>query len=170
MERAMSRRFAVALLSAGLLVLFGPWTLASADDDNDNGNGNGSISSCNCPTTDFAFFDGTGAEAGPNGGAECTVNGPATLHASVSNLGLAGFVRLRYNDDDFVQFPIMPAGVLQLNQAIGGNPDASFRVRLSNGGSGAILTGALSAIGQVLLCQSCSTLDGGGPPGCLNNP
>jgi hypothetical protein len=72
-----------------------------------------------------------------------------------------------------VQFPIMPTGVLQLTQAIGGTPGVSTRVRLSNGGNpaGAILVGALSAIGSPqVFCQSCGALDGAGTPGCLNSP
>ena len=167
----MKRWLAVALLSAGLLVLSGPWTVASADDDDDNDNDH------NNNKTDFAFFDGTNplTEAPPFGGAECKVRGPATLHASVTAhlSGPGGFVRLTYQDNDFVQFPIASGGVLQLTQAIGGTPGVSRRVRLSNGGDalGPRLVGSLSVIGsKKVSCQSCLGTDGAGSPGCENNP
>jgi hypothetical protein len=169
----------VALLSAGLLVLFGPWTVASAHGDEGSRGDEGARgdNDDNGKKTDFAFFDGTNpvGEAPAFGGAECTVNGPATLHASVTAhaSGPSGFVRLTYEDNDFVQFPIASNGVLQLTQAIGGTPDVSTRVRLSNGGDllGAKLVGALSAIGsQNVFCRSCLALDTAGGAGCQNNP
>jgi hypothetical protein len=159
----MKRWLAVTLLSAGLLIPFGFWTVASADDDGSQ-------------KTDFAFFDGTNpaTEAPPMGGAECSVKGPATLHASVSahSSGPDGFVRLTYQDGDWVQFPIKSDGVLQLTQAIGGTPGVSRRVRLSNSNAdpGARLVGSLSVIGKKPSCQSCSFDDGGGGAGCQNNP
>jgi len=154
--------WAVALLSAGLLALFGPWSVGSADAEDNK--------------TDFAFFDGTNPATGPPfGGAECAVKGPATLHASVTadSSGPSGFVRLTYQDNDFVQFPIASNGVLQLTQAIGGTKGASGRVRLSNGGdpAGARLVGSLSVIGsENASCQTCNFDDGAGDPGCRNNP
>lgn len=157
------KKWLVVLL---LVVPFGLGTVASADDDNGNGN-----------RTDFAFFDGTNpaTEAPPFGGAECTVKGPATLHASVTahSSGPSGFVRLTYQDNDWVQFPIASNGSLQLTQAIGGTKNVSRRVRLSNGGdaAGARLVGSLSAIGsEKVSCRSCNFDDAGGTPDCVNNP
>lgn len=159
----MERRLLVGFLIVGLAVLFAPWTVASADDNSDK--------------TDFAFFDGTNplSEDPPFGGAECSVRGAATLHASVTahSSGPGGFVRLTYAvDGDWVQFPIASGGVLQLTQAIGGSP-YSRRVRLSNGGdaAGARLVGSLSVIGHPKVhCQSCLGTDGAGGAGCQNNP
>lgn len=101
------------------------------------------------------------------------MKGPATLHASVTAHSSGGFVRLTYEDNDFVQFPIALNGVLQLTQAIGGTKDVSRRVRLSNGGdaAGARLVGSLSVISNKRVsCQTCLGADAAGAPGCVNNP
>src|SRR2546422_5888088 len=132
--------WAVALLSAGLLALFGPWSVESGDAEDNK--------------TDFAFFDGTNPATGPPfGGSECAVKGPATLHASVTadSSGPSGFVRLTYQDNDFVQFPIASNGVLQLAQAIGGAKRVSSRGRVCNtGGPGvAPLARSPSVLGLV---------------------
>ncbi len=88
---------AAVLTSLALVVSFGLLTVASADDDDDDddkGRGNKNNKSS------FALFDGTNpaTEAPPNGGAECTVKGPATLYASVTahSSGPAGFVRVTF--------------------------------------------------------------------------
>jgi len=157
-----SRWWIIALMCLSLVLLSGPATVVMGDDDDDDDN--------NKNKTDFAFFDGSNPANQPNEGAECTVKGPATLHASVTASGSNGVVRLTYQDNDFVQFPIAANGVLQLTQAIGGTPGVSRRVRLSDDGTGANLVGALSVIGKGASCVTCSGTDVGGAPGCLNNP
>lgn len=174
----MKRSLTVPLLSAILLMLFGSWTVAHAQP------------------VDFAFFDGTNPaeEFQPDGGAECIVSGAATLHASVtsdaSSPPAGGFVRLTYQDNDWVQFPIEPKQTLQLTQAIGRTSGIDRRVRLSardvgfqQGAAAPKLVGSLSAIslstGGTVECRSCKFNDPGGnqnPPDvanqldCHNNP
>ena len=153
----MKRSLAIAVRSTVLLMLFGSWTVARATP------------------VDFAFFDGTNpaTEAPPFGGAECIVSGAATLHASVTahSSGPDGFVRLTYQDGDFVQFPIASNGTLQLTQAIGGTFGVDRRIRLSNGGdsAGARLVGSLSAISLstfgTVTCISCKFDDPAGDQG-----
>jgi hypothetical protein len=162
----MKRWLTVALLSAGLVVLSGPWTVAGADDDDDD----------NDKKSDFALFDGTNpaTEDPPFGGAECTVKGPATLYVTVTahSSGPAGFVRATFKDTDFVQFPIASGGSFSFSQSIGGTSGVDDRVRISNGGdaTGARLVGWLSASGKKPTCQSCNGDDAAGGAGCQNNP
>jgi hypothetical protein len=162
-ERAMKRQWAVTLLSAGLLVLFGSWTVAIADDDDDR-------------KSDFALFDGTNpaTEAPPDGGAECTVKGAATFYVAVTNhaSGNDGFVRATFADGDFVEFPIKRDTSFSFSQSIGGTKDVDTRIRISNGGrpDTARLVGWVSALGKKVSCRSCNFNDGAGGDGCQNSP
>jgi hypothetical protein len=153
---------AFLLMSAGLVVALGPWTLANAGPR---------------PKADFAIFDGTNpaTEAPPFGGAECAVKHPATFSATVTahSSGPDGFVRATFADGDFVQFPIKSDGSFSFSQAIGSTKDVDDRIRISNGGdaAGARLVGWVSVIGgDKDSCQSCNFDDVGGGAGCQNNP
>ena len=168
----MKRRLAVALvlMSAVLVLPFGLWTVASADDDDHHGKGGGDKS-------DFALFDGTNpTTAGlPFGGAECAVREPSTLHLSVTahSSGPSGFVRFTFKDGDFVQYPIASNGTLSFTQAIGGTKGVDDRIRISNGGTttGARLVGWASVISDgKVSCQSCNFNDAAGGTGCQNSP
>lgn len=163
---------AAVLTSVALVMSFGLLTLASADDDDDDKGRNNKNDK-----SDFALFDGTNpaTEAPPNGGAECTVKGPATLYASVSghSSGPAGFVRVTFSDGDWVQFPIQSNGSFSFTQAIGGTKGVDDRIRISNGGNptGARLVGWVSVLGSKnIACRSCNFDDGAGGSDCQNNP
>lgn len=171
----MKRTLAVSLLGAISLMLLGSWTVARAQ------------SNVGDSRVDFTFFDGTNpapdSEGQPDGGAECTVSGPATLHTSVTNhvSGNDGYVRFTYQDGDWVQFPIKSDQTLQFNQAIGNRSTADKKVRLSardvSSNQGALapkLVGIMSAIsqfGHAVECRSCKANDPAGdqnPPTVLN--
>lgn len=152
----MKESLAVALLSLGFVVQFAPWAIA---DDDDHGK------------SDFALFDGTNPANQPDEGAICgakdlkkgksfTFYLTVTAHAS----GPDGFVRLTYKDGDFVQFPIKSDASFSLSQAAGSKGGADRAVRVSNGGSGARLVGAMSAISdhKTPFCVSCDAVANGG--------
>ena len=170
----MKKSLAIALSSAALLMVFGSWTVVARAQDS---------------RVDFTFFDGTNpnpdSEGPPDGGAECQVQGPATLHASFYNhsSGQSGKARLTYQDGDIIDFPIEPGQTLQLTQAIGNRVGADRKVRLSardaNGqpttaATGPKLVGSMSAIsqfGHTVECRSCKANDPAGdqnPPAVLN--
>ncbi len=156
----MKRSLAVAFL---LMLPFGVWTVAIADDDDDR-------------KSDFALFDGTNpaTEAPPDGGAECTVRGAATFYVAVTNhaSGNDGFVRATFQDGDFVQYPIKKDTSFSFSQSIGGTKGVDTRIRISNGGDkdGARLVGWVSALGKKVSCRSCNFNDPAGAPGCENSP
>ena len=160
----MKRALIAAVLSVGLIVLSGPWSVAIADDDDDD------------KKSDFALFDGTNpaTEAPPDGGAECTVKGAATFYVAVTahSSGPSGFVRATFADGDFVQFPIAANGSFSFSQSIGGTKDVDTRIRISNGGNvnGARLVGWVSALGKKVSCRSCNSNDVAGGGGCQNSP
>ena len=162
---------ATVLVSLALVASLGVSTVASADDDDDKGRHK------NDKKSDFALFDGTNpsTEAPPNGGAECTVKGPATFYATVTahSSGPAGFVRITFSDGDWVQFPIQSNGSFSFTQAIGGTKGVDDRIRISNGGNpaGARLVGWVSVLGaNQVACRSCNFDDGTGGGDCQNNP
>jgi len=164
---------AVVLMSIALVVCCGLLTVARADDDDDDKGRNNK----NNKKSDFALFDGTNpaTEAPPNGGAECTVKGPATFYGSVSahSSGPAGFVRVTFSDGDWVQFPIASNGSFSFTHAIGGTKGVDDRIRISNGGDagGARLVGWVSVHGSnKVACQSCAFNDGAGGNDCQNSP
>jgi len=121
------------------------------------GNGNGN---------DFSLFDGSNPVNQPNSGAICgaRLGRPFTFHLAVANYGSAGFVRVTYADGDFIQFPIAAQGSFSMSQAAGSRSGNDAVVRVSNGGSGAQLAGALSAEGGK--CASCDVDGGIGDTGC----
>ena len=167
----MKRWLTVAVLSIGFVVLFGPWTVARADDDRKKGDFDD-----HGKKSDFALFDGTNptTEAPPFGGAECTVKGAATFHVAVTAhaSGPSGLVRATFKDGDFVQFPIASNGSLSFSQSIGGTNGVDDQIRISNGGNpaGARLVGWVSALGKNVSCQSCNFDDVAGGSGCQNSP
>ena len=119
--------------------------------------------------SDFALFDGTNPANAPNEGAVCGAKnlkaGKAfTYYVTVTNAGAAGFSRLTYADGDFVQFPLAAGASFSFSQAGGSKGGADRAVRVSNGGSGARLVGAMSAIGTESkpFCVSCDAASEGG--------
>ena len=117
--------------------------------------------------SDFALFDGSNPANQPNAGAICGSNASFTWHLAVANRGAAGEVRITYFDGDIIRFPIAAGASFSMSQA--GGKGASRAIRVSNGGSGAQLAGALSAIGAGNpQCASCdATTQGGiGDGGC----
>ncbi len=159
-SKAMKTWLAV-LLSTGIVLLFGLPTVASA----------GSKSS-------FALFDGTNPANQPDSGAVCSANEVKkgkdvkkdkafTYHVAVTNHGGAGFVRITYFDGDFVQYKIPVDGSFSFSQAAGSKGGADRAVRVSNGGSAAVLVGSMSAIGdeEKPSCTSCDA-DDAGDAGC----
>ncbi len=147
---------AVALLSLGMVVLLGPWTVAKAGDK-----------------SDFALFDGTNP-ANTASGAVCHAKdlkkGKAfTYHVTVTahSSGPSGVVRVTYFDGDFVEFPIASGGSFSFSQAAGSKGGADRAVRVSNGTSDARLVGAMSVIGteDSPVCKSCDA-DSAGDGGC----
>jgi hypothetical protein len=115
---------------------------------------------------EFALFDGSNPLNQPDAGAVCgaTQGQPYTFHLAVANYGSDGFVRVTYFDGDWVQFPIAAGASLSLSQAAGSKGGDDRVVRVSNGGSGAQLAGALSAQGGK--CASCDADGGIGDAGC----
>jgi hypothetical protein len=115
---------------------------------------------------EFALFDGSNPLNQPDAGAVCgaTQGQPYTYHLALANYGSDGFVRVTYFDGDWVQFPIAAGASLSLSQAAGSRGGDDRAVRVSNGGSGAQLAGALSAQGG--RCASCDADGGLGDAGC----
>lgn len=171
----MKRGLILAFVTVGFVMLFGSWTVASADGDN---------------KSDFALFDGTNpanqgaagvANPLPKGvaGAVCGGTKPGkafTFHVTVTNhsSGAPGFVRLTYKDGDFVQFPLAPGGSFSFSQAGGSKGGADRAVRISGvpgGATGTRLVGAMSILSAEdgkPFCVSCdATTEGGvGDAGC----
>jgi hypothetical protein len=152
-DSTMKRGMILVSLVVGFILLGGPWTAATADDGK----------------SDFALFDGTNpanVESGAICGAKNLKGKTFTYHVTVSNhaSGSAGFVRLTYKDGDFVQFPLAPDASFSFSQAGGSKGGADRAVRVSNGGSGAKLVGAMSAIGTESkpFCVSCDAVSEGG--------
>lgn len=145
----MSSRLVVGVLCAGLILLFGPWTVANADDER----------------SDFALFDGTNpVNLPPSTGAACASRRAFTYHVTVTNYGTAGGVRIRYADGDQVDYKIPADGSFSLSQAAGSKGGADRAVRVC-GVNGAVLVGAMSALGdedEELRCVSCDDPANGG--------
>lgn len=159
----------ITLLSAGILILFGSWTAASAQLGR---------------RSDFALFDQTN---GADDGAICAVsNGGGNqarsfvYYVTVTNQGTAGFVRVTYADADFVQYQIPAGGSFSFSQAAGGTFTADSSIVVSNGGSGATLVGSVSVLTDSgaqprhpnlpnRFCDTCTGVDtgaGGTAIGC----
>jgi len=146
----MKHWLAVSLLCGGLVLLFGPWTIASASPDR----------------SDFALFDGTNpVNVPPSTGAACTARSAFTYHVAVTNYGLAGGVRVRYADGDQVDYKIPVDGSFSFSQAAGntkGGADSAVRVC---GVNGAVLVGSMSAMSNAdgkIHCVSCDDPANGG--------
>jgi len=114
---------------------------------------------------DFALFDGSNPLNQPDSGAVCgdKKGQPFIFHITVANFGADGFLRVTYADGDFIQIPLAAGGSFSMTQAGGSKDGADAAVRVSNGGSGAQLAGAMSAEGG--MCASCDA-DGVGDAGC----
>jgi len=169
--RSISLCLALAVLVAGP-------TTATANDQggNDQGNqghGNGKPGKPPKPDdmrngnkNDFALFDGSNPLNQPDSGAVCgdKKGQPFTFHITVANYGSDGFMRVTYADGDWIQIPIAAGGSFSMTQAGGSRGGDDAAVRVSNGGSGAQLAGAMSAEGG--LCASCDADGGIGDAGC----
>jgi hypothetical protein len=117
--------------------------------------------------SDFAFFDGTNPNNGPDPGAICGAHGAFTYHLTVQNWGPAGEVRITYPDGDFIRFQLATGQSFAMSQAGGNKSGHSTAVRVSNGESTAQLSGSLSAIGEGNpRCASCDVDGGIGDAGC----
>lgn len=142
MKKVIKSWLPVALLSGGLVLLFGLWTVASASPDR----------------SDFALFDGTNpVNVPPSTGAACTSKRSFTYHVAVTNYGTAGAVRIRYADGDQVDYKIPVDGSFSFSQAAGNAGGADRAVRVC-GVNGAVLVGAMSATANAdgkVLCVSC---------------
>jgi hypothetical protein len=126
------------------------------------------VAAASADTSDFALFDGTNPTNQADSGAVCSANSSFTYHVTVANWGDDGEVRITYKDGDFVRFPIAAGASFAFSQAAGSKGRADRAVRVSNGGSSAQLSGAMSASGQGnVKCISCDA-DGSGDAGCDN--
>src|SRR2546428_5733099 len=152
-RNAMKRALIAAVLSVGLIVLSGPWSVAVGDEDDDH------------KKSDVTLFDGTNpaTEASPDGGAECTVKGAATFYVAVTahSSGPSGFVRATFADGDFVQFPIAANGSFSFSQSIGGTENSDNPIKISNGGNvnGAPLVGWASSPCKKVFCRGSNSND-----------
>lgn len=146
----MKRTILVAFLTLALVAVSGLATIVEAD----------------LSKTDFALFDGTNPANAPGSGAICIgskdfkADKQFIYHVAVTNHHSgAGHVRITYADGDFVNYQIAAGGSFSLSQAAGGTGGADKGVRVSNGGSAAVIVGAMSAVGLEPVCVSCGGAD-----------
>jgi hypothetical protein len=124
-----------------------------------------SAAAAKADTSDFALFDGTQV-ANTESGAVCSANSAFTYNVALANWGADGVIRITYKDGDILRFPIAAGASFAFSQAAGSKGRADRAVRISNEGSGAQLTGSMSAIGQGRpTCISCDE-DSAGDAGC----
>jgi len=125
-----------------------------------------SAAAASADTSDFALFDGTNPANQPDSGAVCSANSAFTYNVAVANWGADGEVWITYKDGDIVRFPIAANASFAFTQAAGSKGRADRAIRVSNGGSGAQLSGSMSASGQGNpKCFSCDA-DSAGDAGC----
>ena len=77
------------------------------------------------------------------------VNKPTSfiVHITMTNRGdLDGFVRVTYQDSDFVNYAIPKGTTVQISLAGGGTPNVDQLITVTNGESGAVLLGQMSLI------------------------
>ena len=109
------------------------------------------------PKSDFALLDGPGGDTSVQCGATtpAMVAGVPVLrptsfivHITMTNRGdlggTNGFVRVTYQDTDFVDYAIPAGTTLQISLSGGGTVDVDQIIKVTNGGSGAVLIGQIS--------------------------
>ena len=107
------------------------------------------------PKTDHALLNGPGADTSVQCGAT-KIEKPGgvitykptsfTVHITMSNIGVNGFVRVTYQDTDFVDYAIPAGTTVQISLAGGGTVGVDQIITVTNGGSGAVLVGQISII------------------------
>lgn len=107
----MKRRLAVALLSAGLLVLFGPGTVARADDNDGP----------RPPRADHTTFT---SETETSFACACPRKNICRVHATISNVGNSEpAVDIRFEDGDLVTIFVPNGTSHSLTQMMGTRDD-----------------------------------------------
>jgi len=111
---------------------------------------------------------------------QCGTTGPLpdgfVIHITMNNRsdlgGTDGFVRTKYHDGDFVDYSIPVNTTIQISLVGGGTPGVDDGVQVTNGGSGARLTGQASILAQggstplpaISPTSFCTTTSSGGTP------
>ena len=111
---------------------------------------------------------------------QCGTTGPLpdgfVIHITMTNRsdlgGTDGFVRTKYHDGDFVDYSILINTTIQISLVGGGTPGVDDGVQVTNGGSGARLTGQASILAQggstplpaISPTSFCTTTSSGGTP------
>lgn len=131
----MKRWLVTPLLSVVLVVLFGSWTVAQADDDDDNDNGKGGQS-------DHALLDFTGRDTAGYCGVGKHVE-PWTFHASATATGSLGTLTIQFRDTNTITFSIPGDSSFSLTQALGGVPGTDDLIRITGTGSVRAMISAL---------------------------
>jgi len=132
-----------SLVLAGLLtvsVLVGLWPVTTVRAD--------------LKKADFALLDQEPTVADKS--IQCSAMGPLAngfvINITMTNRtalgGTAGVVRVRYHDRDFVDYEIPVDTTIQISLVGGGTPGTDDAVQVTNGGSGAHLTGQMSILAQ----------------------
>ena len=152
----MKRWLVVALLSVGLVVLLGPWTVPQAHG---------------AQKTDFALLDEETGVGDLNVICSCVDSHgkprPCQIKITMGNRGDLGgdngFVRTTYNDLDFVDYPILANTTVNITLAAGGgSADKAIKVS-GDGAGGSVLIGQMSAERLAGSGVSCCTTAAASP-------
>ena len=97
-------------------------------------------------TSDHALLNGPGGDTSVQCGSK-RGNGPASFvyFVTMTNVGGAGFIRVTYADNDFVDYQVPAGGSFSFSQAAGGTKNVDDLITVTARGD-AILTGSMSAL------------------------